>query len=303
MAKKQAVAQAPVEEKEQQSALAVQDGGQVSTGDEWNDYQGSRGTEDISSTDVNIPRLKMCQALTPEVKDGLAKSGDILHNITKQVYCPLGERIELIPVCFDKQYLLWRDRNYQGGGIMARGTKVILPDGSIRYQWAEADQYKEFDNVVGKVRVKWTTGRFVEDNALTEFGSSIPGQPDSGPAATLHYNYVFILPQFGHQMVAVSLARTAARKAKDLNAIVKMGAAPIWARRLEVTAIKEQKDANEWFNWFFQPAGLLKRDDPLVAQLEQLNAELRKKGINVDFSDNDDGSTDAAAPAQPGGKF
>src|SRR5690242_16188553 len=126
---------APVEEPK---ALALA-GIEVAGGDSWDDYRGETGTEDIDSKDVNIPRLKLCQALSKEVKDRLAQEGDMINSVTKEIICPRGSKFLVIPICYSKEYILWRPQE-DGGGILARARKAILPDGTVRYKWDKPNQ-------------------------------------------------------------------------------------------------------------------------------------------------------------------
>jgi hypothetical protein len=249
------------------------------------EYQGPTGTENIDSKDVNIPRLKLGQSMNPEVKDKLVEEGDFFHNITKQVLIKKGATGIIIPICFSKQYLLWRDRN-DGGGIMARANRVILPGGEVRHKWDKPNS--EFTHKLGgKTKVTWKTGTFVEDDGLSEFGSEVPGDSESGPAATAHYNYVIMLPEHEHIMLAVSLSRSSAKKAKDLNALLKMGNAPMFARQIAIASIPDANAAGDtFFNYAFQPAGFVK-DRVLFEGLAKMHMELKEKGINVDFSDEE----------------
>jgi hypothetical protein len=272
--------------------VAVQEDRKIGFVDDgWGDYTGPKGTENFGQEDVNIPRLKLLQDLSPEVKDGIGEPGDLLHSITKTIIAKKGERLKFIPVAGDKQFILWRDRN-DGGGIFARANRVVTPDG-VRYMWDKQNQTFEHKITQAKVPVKWTTKRFIEEDGLSEFGTSMPGNAESGPAATLHYNYVIMLPELGYQMVAISLSRTAAKRARDLIAILKMGHAPQWARILELATVLERKDNNSWYNWAFSPFDILPPSDPMVPQLQAFAAELTRRGVNVDFSDEEQsGSAD-----------
>lgn len=60
-----------------------------------------------------VPRLKLMQALSPEVADGVAKDGDMVNSITKENY---GTSLEFIPILAAKSRILWLPR-IDGGGI------------------------------------------------------------------------------------------------------------------------------------------------------------------------------------------
>lgn len=299
MAKTPAAAKpAPVTE-EQLPAVQQTGGAVATTGDampDWaKEYQGPLGTENIDSQDVNIPRLKLGQSMTPEVKDKLVNDGDMFHSITKEVIIPLGSSGIVVPVAYFKEYILWRDRS-DGGGIFARANRVVLPDGQVRYAWNKPNSTFT-TKLKGVQKVEWRTRNFIDEDGLDQFGTSIANDPESGPAATAHFNYIFHLPDRG-DMVAVSLSRSSARKAKDLNAMLKMGTAPMFMRCFRVSAIPDQNESGDkFYNYGIIPAGFV-QDQKLFAHLQRTYMDLREKGITVDFSDEENGGAKAAAAAE-----
>jgi hypothetical protein len=267
---------------------------------EWlQSYTGPMGTDNIDSTDINMPRLKLGQSMSPEVKDRLVNEGDLFHSITKEVLIPVGQKGIIIPICYAKEYVLWRDRS-DGGGIFARAKRVRLPGGLVKYEWDKPHQ--EFTTKLGgKVKVTWKTGKYIEDDGLGGFGTQIPGDQESGPAATAHFNYVVMLPALGQQMVAISFNKSSAKKAKDLNAMLKMGNAPIFGRQFNLGAVPDQNNAGDkFFNYGITPAGFVASAD-LAKHLHRLHIDLSERGVNVDFSDEDGGSGGDGARTVNGG--
>ena len=86
---------------------------------EWVPAQSSRGTENVGSDDMIIPRIEVVQALSParNKKDSAyiegAEEGMLFNNVTRQLY---GEKVTVIPVFYTKQFLIWKDRKLGGGG-------------------------------------------------------------------------------------------------------------------------------------------------------------------------------------------
>ncbi len=254
-------------------------------------YQGPSGTDNIDSTDVNIPRLKLAQGLTPEVKEKIVEDGDFFHSITKERIIKVGDRGLVVPIAYTKEFILWNDIN-AGGGIFARAKRVVLADGSIKYAWDKPGQTFE-TKVKGIVPVKWTTAQYIEEDGLGQFGSSMKDDKESQPAATAHYNYIVALPEYGYEILAVSLSRTATKTAKDWNAMLKMGSAPMFARVFSLFSKPDQNDqGQQYFNYGIVPAGFVS-EQAIFEQLKKLNAELGAKGINVDWSDEESRSAGA----------
>ena len=104
------------------------------------DYTGPMGTENIDSGDVTIPRLKIGQAISPEVKEGGLKEGSLFINVTGQaVWKPGDEPLIAHIVATSKEYILWRPRK-DGGGILARARPVPVKGGGRRYRWDKPNQ-------------------------------------------------------------------------------------------------------------------------------------------------------------------
>lgn len=72
-----------------------------------------RGNENVGTKDLVIPRLELIQALSPAVVKGDpmfikgAEPGMYTNSVTRELY---GEEVTVIPVHFQVQYLVWRDR-------------------------------------------------------------------------------------------------------------------------------------------------------------------------------------------------
>lgn len=84
-----------------------------------------RGSENVTTDDLIIPRLELIQGLSPAVKRGDqgyidgAQSGMYNNSVTRQLY---GETCTVIPVHFSVQHIVWRDRKLAKDlGISAEG--------------------------------------------------------------------------------------------------------------------------------------------------------------------------------------
>lgn len=248
-------------------------------------YEGE-GQDDISRDDILMPRLKLAQSMSLEVKDKKAEEGDFIHNITGEILCKAGDTINIIAVAYAKEFILWYDRKGPKDGIAARAKKVI-ENGQVRYKWDKPNTEFE-DSVGGNVKVKYKTKRYIDEDGLGDWGTQIPGNPDSPPAATAHNNYVVILPDNDNQMVALSLARTADRKAREFNTMLKMGSAPTYARIYKLGSFIDQSGDNRFANYQFIGFDIV-MDEVFFNSLREMHESLRSKGINVDYSDEPSG--------------
>lgn len=216
-------------------------------------FKGPTGTESIESADITIPRIKIGQGTSDEVKDGTLKEGDVFLNITKEVLAEAGKPLNFVVLARGKEFILWRPRKDNGGGILAR-ARAVPGEGGTRYQWDKPDTSFEV-KVEGKTKVTWKTKKFIDEDGLDQWGSEIPGNQESGIAATAHHNYIVLLPDHGNLVAALSLAKSQVKKAKDFNALLKLGAGPLPSRLYSVQTIDEKNDQGAFKNFKFNPVG------------------------------------------------
>lgn len=266
--------------------IVVKEEGAVAIPDFLKGKTGYTGAEDIETQDITVPRIKVGQALSAEVKDSDSdvQEGDLYLNVTGEVLAKAGEPLPFIPVARSKEYILWRDRNYEGGGIMARAQRGTTGNGDVVYYWDKPNT--DFENKIrGISKVTWTTEEeyLVPDQGLDAWGSEIPGDGDSGKAATAHHNYVVALPTFGNMICAFSLSKTQAKRARDLNAMIRLSNLPMYARIFHATTDTEQKGDDSWANVRFKAAGTLQSEDDFL-MFEGMHQSYRSDGFTVDQS-------------------
>lgn len=256
------------------------------------DYSGPRGTEGIESQDVTIPRLKIGQAMSKEVKDGKVAEGDLYLNITGEVLAKAGETLRIVLIARGKEFILWRPRNDNGGGILARAKPVPTGDG-VRYAWDKSNT--SFDvKIDGKTKATWNTKKFIDEDGLDQWGSEFgyqkngdPVNADSGIAATAHHNFIVMLPDHGNIVAAMSLSRSQTKKAKDWNAALKLSPAPIFSRLFTVATLDEPHGNETYKNFDIKPAGFVDGAD-FASVYKPTAAAFAGKAYNVDHSDGDD---------------
>lgn len=78
----------------------------------------SRGSEEVGHEDLIIPRIEIVQSLSkvrkktaPEYIDGI-EEGMLYNSVTRTNY---GSSIEIVPVVFKREYILWREQKLGGG--------------------------------------------------------------------------------------------------------------------------------------------------------------------------------------------
>ena len=78
-----------------------------------------RGSEDVTTDDMVIPRLQIIQDLSPQhkkTKDEYIEGAEVrmvFNTATNELY---GDSLLVVPVFYCKEYVIWRDQN-EGGGF------------------------------------------------------------------------------------------------------------------------------------------------------------------------------------------
>lgn len=97
----------------------------------------NRGSENVTSQDVMLPRIDIIQDMSPQHKKSKpeyiegAEVGMLFNTLTEELY-PDG--IHVVPIYFEKLYLAWVDRD-SGGGLIG-----IFTDPTEAQQAAEANE-------------------------------------------------------------------------------------------------------------------------------------------------------------------
>lgn len=208
-------------------------------------HTGGSGLKSMETSDFTIPRIKLLQGISPEVEAfEAAKAGYFWLNVMDQL---LGSTIDII-VCADRKRVLLLPPIGDARGILARaddGKNWTPPDG----EWEV-----KLKNV--KKPVVWATKPTVRESGLLEFGSSNPEDPDSNPAATLFYEYLVYLPKYPQfSPVLFSLARSQAKRAKDLNGKIEFRGAPMQSQIFTATPTNEKGPEGGYFNVAFASNG------------------------------------------------
>lgn len=259
---------------------------------DWMKDKAGKGTENLTSADVEMPRLKLLQGISEELTifDGV-KSGEFFHTLAER---SLGTKIEFIPIYQEKCYVLWRPRApIDQGGILARADDGI--------HWNQgADQ--SFNVKIDKkgTTVTWKTGKTVEGSGLANWGTYDPTDPNSQPAATLCYKMAIVLPEFPELgPMAMLLQRSAVKPTKKLLGKFKMSGAPIYGHRILMESFVDSGSGGDFNNYRFTSNGFVADKDE-CDRYEVMHEQFVKTGVKTKLEDTDDapgGKADEAAEA------
>jgi hypothetical protein len=238
--------------KKESSALAVAEN--VDTSD-------VRGKDNIDSGDVTLPRLAICQALSPEKdRDDAAKyiegleEGDLFNSLFQTNYKRGPVTVALVTL---RKRALEFERGADG-----KATKNII-------DW----------------NVPW-------NDARCEFTAG-PNGSRIQPQATRFYDYIAIVVETGEQVI-LSMSKTKIPVAKKLNSFIGLRPGPVWAGLYKITSAREEKGGNKYFNYAVQPAG------PTPAELQEtcsrLYEQFQGKNIVTDEVESESVKNDDGIP-------
>ena len=198
----------------------------------------NNGLEGLDATDYKLPRIKLLQALSPEVKSfpGVARPDTFWHDGAN---ISLGNSFKFVPALASKKVALWAPRA-SGGKLLAFSSNGVNWDtgGMQKFQVMPKDTKKT---------VTYFTNKDVRLSNLLEWGSSDPEDEKSAPAATLIYEYLCHLPDHpGLSPSIFGVYKTAIINAKQLNTRLLMSRQPSCAQLVECFAEMKFSDKDTW---------------------------------------------------------
>lgn len=198
----------------------------------------------IDRTDLVIPRVKLLQALSPEITDFKCMPGQFWHTIAAQV---MGAEVIGVPIVIRKSYILWAPRN-DDRGILARAMDGVHWD----QPGAEFTvRPKDSPNPV-TYKLKET----VAESGLDQFGSGIPGDAQSKPAASLTYNMLWYFPEFPELSPSVIInTRSSVKPMQQLLAKIEAKPVAHFVQLYKIGVVQQKGAEGPYFNYTYTGDG------------------------------------------------
>lgn len=256
------------------------------------------GKENIDQSDLIIPRVALMQAISPEVTEGKAGSGDFWHTINEQVLS--SDVLRIVVVHHSKRYTMWKPR-HAGGGIIARASNGANWDADFKESFAP---YKDRPKHLVEYAAK--KGDVVsKDMGLGRWGTLDPENEDSSPAATLSHVMVCVAldyPELGP--FVVYLQRSAEPVGKALLTKIKLDKAPIYGQVYTMGSKVATGDSGDYNQYTFAKDGHVDTEE-LYNEFKAMNVSFTEMGVktNEEAPDNGgEGAGDKGGAAAPDGK-
>jgi hypothetical protein len=197
------------------------------------------GLENLERQDMTLPRLGLCQALSPQRSKtdpkyiaGLSE-GEFFNTITRENY---GDRVQLVPLLFYKTRIYFNAMD-DGGGLRCQSQ----------------------DNFIGI----GDPGGTCAVCPFSKFGSSRGGE-GKGTACNQFFNYAALVVKDGtvspEGLLVFSLKSSALRVAKEWNALLRHRNLDIFAGVYELTSMERKNDIGRWYEPIVTPAGNVSRE-------------------------------------------
>jgi hypothetical protein len=240
----------------------------------------------VDSSDRIIPRIKLIQAISPEMTDfeGQAKAGQFWHSIAQE---NLGPTLKAVPIIIRKSYVLWAPR-HDDRGILARAMDGI--------HWDPADAEFRVKHKGAVNEVVYQTKKTVAESRLDQFGTSIPGDPNSAPAASLTYNMMWYL--IDHPELSPSIiinTRSSVKPMQQLLSRIDSKPVPHFCQVYDIGSVMQKGAEGPYFNFTYTGAGFTTAEQAKIT--EEMYEQFSKGG----WVANDEAEEEQVTNANPRG--
>lgn len=244
------------------------------------------GWGEIDPRQRMLPRIKLLQATSPECANypGEARPGEFWHTT---LTTSLGDEIIGVPIMRRQSYVLWTPRGVPGqeGGILARARDYV------HWDPPNGEWHVRFPN--NPKTYTWRTKPTVRESGLDLFGSSMPDDPQSKPAATLTFETLWFLPEYSTLALTLN-SRGSVQEARKLYAMVDAKSANAFDQKYRICAQRKPGPGDSvYFGYIFRGDGYCDE------ALSSITEPLFKQWKDMAFATEDESEEDEAPRAPP----
>jgi hypothetical protein len=209
----------------------------------------------VDSSDRIIPRIKLIQAISPELQEfPEAKAGQFWHTTAQQ---NLGPSLKAIPIIIRKSYVLWAPRS-DDRGILARAMDGI--------HWDPADAEFTVKPKGSSQSITYRTRKTVAESKLDQFGSSIPGDANSPPAASLTYNMMWLLLDYPELSPSLIInTRSSVKPMQQLLSRIDSKPVPHYVQVYAIGSVQQKGAEGPYFNFNYTGLGFADKQQAEMA--------------------------------------
>ena len=213
------------------------------------DMVGHKKIGNLDESDRVVPRVQLLQAISPEVTEyENAKPGTFWHNLAAE---NLGSTLMAVPIVMRKSLVLWAPRGDERG-ILARSNDCVTWD-QPNMEWTVKPKNSPKS-------ITWATKGSVAESGLDKFGSSVPEDPNSVPAASLTYHTLWFLAEFPEYSPVVFInTRSSLRPTQQFYDRIRLRPVFHYAQMWEIGVKQEKGAEGPYFNYSYKAAGYPER--------------------------------------------
>lgn len=204
-----------------------------------------RGSEEVRSSDMVLPRLEIVQALSP-IKESNpdAREGMLFNSVTQEI---IGDHAYFVPVYFRLEYLIWKDQD-QGGGFFG----------------------------------SFPTLEQAEERKNTEVGNGENPDHLEIVDTPVHYG-LRITPEGDKEQIVISMAKTKSKVSRKWNAMIQIAGGDRFSRVYKISSFTdENKKGQKFKNFVVQPAGFPPK--AIYEEAERVYAAFRTGEVVADHA-------------------
>lgn len=211
---------------------------------EWAKNSQGRGSENVGTKDIVLPRLELIQAQSPikDEKPEEAVEGHMFNTVTQEV---LGDLVYIVPIFYRMEYLVWKDQD-SGGGFF----------GAFFF---EDEAQRRRDQLI----------KDGEDPDLIEIVDT-----------PVHYALRVDPNTMKTEQIVISMAKSKSKVSRKWNATIQIAGGDRFSRIYKVSSFKDKNKQNKTFwNYVVQPAGF--PPEPIYREAEKLYNMFMKEGVTA----------------------
>lgn len=213
---------------------------------------GHRGSEDVTARDIILPRLEVIQAISPQLKRNEAayiegaEQGRIFNTVSKELY---PEEVIFVPVVFQREYIIWKDRKAGGGFKGSFQTEAEAND--------EMEQLEDGDSC----EVVETHVHFI----------------------------LIVHPDGRTEEAVLSMAKSKRKVSRKLNTLVQMVDCDRFGRMYKLTTVEDKSPKGDFWNFSVENVGWTPEPIYLAAQRTYEAVKAGQRGVDrSDDGDSDE---------------
>jgi hypothetical protein len=221
----------------------------------------ARGSEEVSTNDLSLPRLSIIQDLSPQRKKDKdeyiegASEGMIFNTVTGELFT---KGVFVVPCFMRPEHTVWKDRKSGGGFGGAFETE------------AEAEAFVNAQEQPELWDINYTHQHFCV--------MVMPGHTPENPKL---------------QDVVISMSRSQLKPSRKWNTTIQQLGGDRFARAYRLDVIQDRSEKGEFYNWSAKPIGFAPKD--VYDRAESVYEAVRTGTRDVNRTD-DRGTVERADP-------